>query len=290
MRYLFAAAACLLAAGCTQPRVQLQPSEVLHASVVASNTLDSFSYALQAGIRLSEDGIAAMTGALRIDGTLRRERTIATGIGSMEVARPGPLGMVMLRIDGAYALVPQQRPAIRVDGVSTASGGVMLQRDTERRWISLPLEDSPSPMQSASRIDQRWIALQTSALQVTKDLGLAEVDGRDAYHYAVALDVDALQAMFAGQDSQELRDTLRDRLNGEVWIDADTFLLQRAVWRLSDLQMPEGSLSMDLDVAVFDHNRAQAQIAPPMPNEIEYPDDAIFATIFSGALLPFMHW
>jgi hypothetical protein len=195
---------------------------------------------------------------------------------------------VGLRFEAAYAVVPHQRPTIRIDSISTMSGSVFLERDAGSRWISLPLDDAHSPLESTASIDQRWIALQSSAMHVTEDLGLVLVDGRETYHYRVALNVDALEAMFGREQNSDVRQTLQDHVRGELWIDADSFLLRHAYWTLDGLQTPRGQTSVSLDIWLFDQNRAKAKVTPPMPNQIEYPDDGIFATIFSGALLPFL--
>ncbi|HRH93783.1 MAG TPA: hypothetical protein PKV72_04615 [Candidatus Peribacteria bacterium] len=293
MRTVFASTACLLLlAGCgAAKRVVLQPAEVLHRSVVASNTLDSFSYALDAEFETAGTrDAAAMTGSLHLTGSLLRERTIATGIGFVNVRFAGDenAGPVELRIDGAYAMVPHQRPALRMDSISTVSGAVMVQHAAGERWISLPIDDSPTPMESAASIDQPRIALQSSAMQVTKDLGIEKFGGNDVYHYQVALNMEALETMFGTGQDGAFRETLQDRLKGELWIDADSFLLRRAAWSLEGVATPRGSANVHADVSVFDQKKAVAKVTPPMANRIEYPDDGIFATIFSGALLPFL--
>lgn len=293
MRRVFASAAfLLLLAGCGPvKRAALQPAEVLHRSVVASNTLDSFSYAMDAEFEAAGTiDAAAMTGSLHLTGSLLRERTIATGIGFVNVRFAGgeKTEPVELRIEGAYAMVPHQRPALRVDSISTVSGSVMIEHDAGQRWISLPIDDSPSPMESAASIDQRWIALQSSAMHVVKDFGIENFGGSDVYHYQVALNMEALEAMFGPEQDGALRATLQDRLKGELWIDADSFLLRRAAWNLEGVPTARGNANVLVDVAVFDQNRAVAKVTPPMANRIEYPDDGIFATIFSGALLPFL--
>jgi hypothetical protein len=293
MRTVFVATACLLVllAGCSSSskRVPLAPTEVLHRSVVASNTLDSFSYGLHALFRSSGNGsMSAMSGSLQLTGSLLHERTIATGMGITDVTFGDIEQPVGLRFEAAYAVVPHQRPTIRIDSISTMSGSVFLERDAGSRWISLPLDDAHSPLESTASIDQRWIALQSSAMHVTEDLGLVLVDGRETYHYRVALNVDALEAMFGREQNSDVRQTLQDHVRGELWIDADSFLLRHAYWTLDGLQTPRGQTSVSLDIWLFDQNRAKAKVTPPMPNQIEYPDDGIFATIFSGALLPFL--
>lgn len=285
--------ATVLCASCTQPEpLPLPPSEVLQRSAVASNTLDSFGFTFDVDLTLFRKQIPTMTGSIRGSGVVRKERSVATGELSVLLSTnaSGSLA-VSSRIDGAFAIVPQQRPMVRIDGVSTESGGVLLMRDVGKRWISLPLDDDPAPQPSlsAQRVDQQWIGLQASALEVRQDFGIENVGGIRMYHYSVALKQEVIDSLV---DSKEngLKSLLRNKLTGDIWIDANSFVLRRASWKLHDLSVDRGALSVHADISVFDHNYAQATVATPLPNAIEYPDDGVFATIFSGALLPFLSW
>lgn len=233
-----------------------------------------------------------MTGAIRSTGVLRRERTVATGELSVELSTPGSGSLVTsTRIEGAFALVPQQRPMVRIDGVSTASGGVLFMRDAGMRWISLPFDDSPSPQPSPAslHVDRQWIGLQASAVEVRQDYGIETVGGISLYRYSVALKQEALDALIE-PEQQELRTLLRNQLSGEIWIDAKSFVLRRATWALHDAPLSRGEMTLRVDVSIFDHNVAKPSVQPPLSDAIEYPDDGVFATIFSGALLPFLSW
>jgi hypothetical protein len=270
----------------------LPSAEVLHRSALASNTLDSFGFTFDVDLELFRKQIATMTGAIHGTGVVRKERSVATGELSVLLSTnsSGSLA-VASRIDGAFAIVPQQRPMVRIDGVSTESGGILLMRDVGKRWISLPLDDDPAPQPSlsAQRVDQQWIGLQASALEVRQDFGIENVGGIRMYHYSVALKQEVIDALIDSKDLG-LKLLLRNQLAGEIWIDANSFVLRRASWKLHDLSLDRGMLSLRADVSVFDHNYAQAAVSPPLPNDIEYPDDGVFATIFSGALLPFLSW
>jgi hypothetical protein len=137
------------------------------------------------------------------------------------------------------------------------------------QWWKLPSEDRSTPGMSVTP-DPRLLEMQMKAMRVTKDHGMAEIDGRLSYHYELALDEQTLMTFLEEVakerkepfDREEWENTFKGvEMTGTAWIDAQTFYLNRLQWNAvsTDAQKPwKGTLEMNFS----DHDKAPP-IAPP---------------------------
>jgi hypothetical protein len=166
---------------------------------------------------------------------------------------------------------------------STPDGGIFDPASAKRLlgvwWEFSPPEDggelsiAPSP---------RLLQAQASVVQVTRDLGVEEIAGISAYHYAVALDPDRFfayaQALALERNEQIDESALRAQIvslqaTGELWISAEDFHVLRVRWEIPSVRLPEGSLlRVDFTASLSQHGSASIV---EMPSESQpFPDAA----------------
>ena len=75
--------------------------------------------------------------------------------------------------------------------------------------------------------------------------------------------------------------------DGELFIDAETFLIERLVWHISAPELPFGKFSLDLTLDLKDHDNAPPIVPPldaiPFPSGASFPMD--MGALSSGDLL-----
>ena len=259
----------LVLASCTPDVPQLPPAEVLEKAVVASRSLTSAAYTAKADFAFSGGIFGDGGGTLDVTGAINEGgRTVA---GSIEASAnmhdsEGQERAVHAALDTVS--VESQRFYLFVRSLSsTPAGGIFdpasVARLTGVWWQFSPPEDgaelsvSPSP---------RLLQAQARVVQVTRDLGRAEVDGIPAYHYAVALDPDRFFAYaqeLAAESKQVIDEkALREEITslqatGELWISAVDFHVLGFQWEIPSLRLPEGSLlRVNITVSLSDYGSA----------------------------------
>lgn len=126
-----------------------------------------------------------------------------------------------------------------------------------------------------------FLKLQSQVVRVISDEGFTKVDGRKAYHYKVGIDTEKLLQFLEqiARDRKESfdRDTITPLLlkitaDGELWVDAETFLIRRISWKLTGLQERESGMIVDgsFSVTLTDHNAAPP-ILPPKDSQVLTP-------------------
>lgn len=111
--------------------------------------------------------------------------------------------------------------------------------------------------------DLYLLPLPINLLTVVKDTGQMQWDGRTVYRYDVAL---------RDAETDGLLDTLTGdpfplptfRFTGTLWIDTESFLLQRSTW---DIVTQTTDEMIRLDVTLQNHNTAQAIHIPDATEE-----------------------
>jgi hypothetical protein len=114
--------------------------------------------------------------------------------------------------------------------------------------------------------DPTFLKAQTQALTVTEDKGFEKVDGRYHYHYDVTLNREKFAELLHGGEGGTDIDDLK--ATGEVWIDAETFFLTKAVWIVEDLPTDDGRLSAIFTVDLNNHNKADPVRVPTQSKEL----------------------
>lgn len=137
------------------------------------------------------------------------------------------------------------------------------------RWWRIPQTKAEA---GSSRIapDPGILRAQAEVVSVTRNLGGTTVNGRPAFHYAVALDRQKLLeylAQVAGARGEEFdREGMQVLLEGidatgELWIDAESFLMHRLTWEITKKDGAASSMTR-VSLTFRDHNAAPV-IAPP---------------------------
>ena len=144
------------------------------------------------------------------------------------------------------------------------------------RWWKMQEEEPLSPASSVTP-DPSLLRAQAEIVHVSKSHGLKTLNGRTVYHYDVTVDKEKLAAFLAklSEGSEEpvdadavLRWISDYDPTGELWIDAENFMVHRLLWHVSRKE-PE-PLSGSVQVDFFDHNAAP-QISPPAEFELFSP-------------------
>lgn len=160
----------------------------------------------------------------------------------------------------------------------------LLLAEAVGKWLQLSAPVSPVSASSSVTPDPHLLKMQSEIVDIVRDRGQEVRSGRSFYHYNVRLNADKLIA-FIKEVSRvreeplhtNMLETLLEFVNadGELFIDAKTFLIERLVWHISAPKVPFGTFSLDLTLDLKDHGRAPP-IAPPL-DAIPFP---------SGASLP----
>lgn len=247
---------------------QFPPAEVLQRATMQSVQMASARFtatvgfriakgALQADVKATFDGRLAdggqnMATAVQADGTV-------LGGGSRSTFRVSGDVMTDMRKE-AYFLLKE----LFLDPLPPWAASV---EKLKGQWWKLP---GGSPTVATVTPDPHFLRMQSEVVTVTKDHGLVRLHDRDVYRYDVTIDPEKLIAFLKASalersetfDEEATRsDVLRYRVEGELWIDAETFSLHRLRWMIVTNEDPDG-LRFSIDAELFDHGKA-LQIAPP---------------------------
>lgn len=134
------------------------------------------------------------------------------------------------------------------------------------RWWLLPSASAGLPAGDVTP-DPRMLRMQTEVIDVTRDRGIVTLDGRRVHHYETALNNGKLAAFMeesSGTGSTFDASALEGlTVTGELWIDAETYVLRRARW---DARGPNGERVMELEATISDHNDGFT-VSPPADAE-----------------------
>lgn len=122
--------------------------------------------------------------------------------------------------------------------------------------------------------DPRYLRMQAETVRVEKNRGITTLNGRDVFLYDVTIDPEAyrsfMTSLSTSSGSQLMKSASGTALQipqgeGSLWIDTQTFLLQRAQWniRLND----DAQLRMDI---TFSKQQEPVTILPP-PGPLPFP-------------------
>ncbi len=265
---------CIALASCSVKPQPLPPQEVLKRALIAGHTLQSARFDAAAVLSPGDGAQLKLSaiGVLKGYGTSFRLEGSGKLLGSAGLENAGFSGDVVLPGSGeAYLRVDKLEIPGRQEVLEALFG-----TDPEplaHWWVTGYANSKEMPLApDASMIDS-----QLSALRMEKDDGLEKSGEEYEYHYELSVDREALQGL---ADSG-----LPPAGRGDVWIDARTFALRRAAWTLEDIPMGNWSVHLYVDVRFSAHNQ-DVQLEIPYGQIPSLPQESIFATVFSGALLP----
>ncbi len=119
--------------------------------------------------------------------------------------------------------------------------------------------------------------MQYDAIIVNRDRGIDQLNGRDVFHYDVSMDTGRLVSLLqeVPGSQQNLSNGLpiaQEKLNGELWIDAETFYVHRLSWGTTpDGEGQDRDLRLHFSLHLWDHGAAPSVDAPEPIREFPVP-------------------
>lgn len=134
------------------------------------------------------------------------------------------------------------------------------------QWWHMPARSSGSTVQQNVTPDPELLRMQTQVITVSKDDGMTSINGHSAYHYDVSIDQSKLAtylAEIARRQNAPSRTLDLSSMNaqGQIWIDADTFLIHQLVWDISSKD-PAQPFHASITVTLTKQNQP-VTIVPP---------------------------
>ncbi|NOS66793.1 MAG: hypothetical protein HOO67_00260 [Candidatus Peribacteraceae bacterium] len=261
-------AGALLLSSCRRAG-DLPSEDVLRLATVQSNQLQSAEYdaELHAEIRR---GPVMMTGDATLRGVLAHAGRQASFTVEANGTLTGAAGPTTFRLSGdvvrdaldTYVLFREfsTDPAVpALQGTGSMFG----------TWRSLPRGAQSSPVPQLTP-DPLFLRAQSEVVTVIDDHGLEDINGADAYHYGVVIDHDRLVNLMTslaeeqGQpfDAEKTRRELQAYdARGELWIDAETFVVHRLEWTVTSKEQPAETL-LKLRMNLHSHDAAPPVTIP----------------------------
>jgi hypothetical protein len=131
-------------------------------------------------------------------------------------------------------------------------------------WWALPSSTGAVKQSGDITPDPQMLRMQTEAIDVVTDHGITSTDGFGVHHLDVTFNKEKL-ASFLRNSGEPSSDIVLQQLAGanavgELWIDAETYVLRRAEWTITgDATFP---VALELSVNIRDHNQ-EIVISPP---------------------------
>lgn len=261
--------------GCRRAE-DLSPKEVLRRATIKSGQLQSVEVVADIAATLP-------VGASRLSGTavLRGVMTHGGEQAAFSVDAQGILNRgndrsefrwsadVVRDTDDTYLLV-------RESSADPPSAAPAMPDAILGTWWTLPLDSGNHAVRSLTP-DPRFLRAQSEIIIIINDLGLEDVEGRNAYHYAVSIDHDRLVGLMRGLaeergqpfSAENARRALeRYDARGELWIDAETFAVRRISWAVVPKDAPT-TMRLTLRMDLRNHDAATAVLAPAQSKPID---------------------
>ncbi len=253
----------------------LPPEEVLRRAADATALLESAEYAAEGSFG-TVSAIRSTTGTFRMDGRLQNAGKQITFLADVTAQVEGHSSLPSAIAGAAEVVVISENEVyLNIRALSSQPEGTVFRPElVERfagRWWLLPAGVSPAGAMSITQ-DPRMLQAQSKVVTVTRDRGIETLDGRDTYHYDVSLDTARLLAYISAH-SAERGDTFDAEsmlqyiqgivATGELWIDAQTYFLQKIQWNIASVPYGDGGmLSLAAVIALRSHNSAPAIASP----------------------------
>ncbi len=274
----------LLLASCARASV-LPPDEVLKRAVVASGQLQSSSFDVSIAFTadspsMKGSGSAQLKGVLQDGGHAVGFALTAKG----SLTQGGKDFTADISAD--VASDRDRQTFFRINKLNFVPAFPLLSDETLTRllgqwWKSAP--GAPGPAVSVSP-DPGLLRAQSEVIRVTRDHGIVPLGDGEAYFYDVSLDQEKMMAFLqkmaeqnsAPFDAKAARASLQGyNAAGQVWIDDDSFLIQKVVWTVGPVENGTAPFLFTINAVLSEQNAAKP---------VQFPTDA---KIFPG-VQPFM--
>lgn len=269
LRFTFALVGCtLLLAACGAKPPTLPADEILRRAVIRSNTTESVAVSVSGSFDLKGEanyvGTAVLQGAVIGSGRAWSADTSFELSRLKDFSRERSSGRVVLQAPGNGLTYIQ---ASSLEGALIAPIKQLLGDDT--RWWTI--ETPATAGATISAPDPLLLSRYADVIVPVGEATVEETEAGDLYHLRVGLKPEALAALSGIGVPKEFS------AEGDLWVNASTFDLQRSRWKLQGVPQSDGVLSFEFD-ATFGGYGLPHPVAVPAGSASTLPLDAIFAT------------
>ncbi len=264
---------CIVVASCIKrPPTALAPAEVMRRAVFQNQILDSVSFDMTALFRANRLP-GTLSGSVSATGVFHStERTWSADV-RFDVSNLAPNAKER-RSSGTFALSAPSPGSLFVLPRSIDSsfqvGGA--EKALLGQWWRLTGGTGSLQAPSVSTPDPHVVEMYARILNVTGGGLERELGGRYVYHYRVKIGSGELLNL-VGVPSGGVPDVA-----GDVWINPDSFVLERARWTIRRLPFEDGMIDSDLDIHLRDFNVAPSATLPEGSGAL-FPLDTILDII-----------
>lgn len=257
----------------------MDPEVVLEKSIIASKELQSVRFDghmqfdnVRSGTTIASDGSLSFDGMMKNAGKQMLLNFDCNGNARNEAEDPLRFGgeLMVLGDKDMYVFIDE----IRFPGHSSLSTDT---QDMLNKWWVLSGNQNEANADSLTP-DPRLLRIQSEIVDILDDRGISSENGYDVIRYDVTLNKDKLASFLfdhsangSGRTLDDIRSSIDSLASeGELSIDAETFVLRRIAWHLTYGDKNNGS-SIDFDVEFSDHN-GEMEISPPV-DALPLPSD-----------------
>ena len=253
------------------PVADIDPQEILQRSALANQQVESAAFTIEASYNATEpEGI--VTASAELDGVLHHTTRLLQSALTARYYRSEPkqsyalIGNIIASSnDGMYMQVASwedesETPMIQPGVLNTF----------QNQWVHLPPATDTGAVTTTLTPDPALIRAQVEVVSVSEHLGLSDINGRHMHHLHAALETEKfiafLQKIADEKQEQFEPDQIRSALaplniSGELWIDAETYLLHRARWNINHSDSQYG-YTAQIDTHISDHNGDNTVVLP----------------------------
>jgi len=276
----------------------LPAAEVMRLASQKSSELQSARFAMEADFRTQRVSFPS-AGTVRLNGVLQdggNEVQFTLDVDALVSPTTDDARTFRLLGNADILLMPRQETYLKLNTLKTDPEQnffhVQLLNAVLGKWWLFPSQGATASALPGGTItpSPNLLKAQSQVVRVRRDDGLTILDGKRVYHVLVEVDPAKLLAYLeqVARERQESFDrsaaqrTLeRLKADGELWVDAETFFLQRVTWDVESLEEEDGMIiSGSFFVNLSDHN-AVPPIVPPKDAQILSPQ-----MLFGGEALP----
>jgi len=264
-------ALCLVLVACARPPVQRLPvEEVLARAARESQRVESVAFSGDVLLTYAspdrEDWMKEVTGEAQISGVSQNGGAQVALEADVVLRSTANTDGGELRGTVQIVVASPTETYVRIENIRDDSASTFLPQDILEGisgvWWLLP-SDGTEAFGTSVTPDPQIINAQSQVVRVSEDKGFATVDGHTTYHYVTAIDPEKLVTYFSELsleegglefDPQALRTFVEESdAQGELWIDAESFLLRRVEWSVNAVPLgPERMLSLRFSIDLTD--------------------------------------
>lgn len=232
---------------------KLSADEVLKMSAAASKNLASANFNIKGTYAFENEDRFSVNGNLEAEGVFQRKGEDVAGLIKTNARIPKGKKVISADIEAEVISITGSDPFVKLNKLAVGPYFPLFSPDIVKRlegqWWRIPSDDASRPEQSISP-DPALFHIQSQVVDVVSDHGFSSVNRKRAYHYEVIIDHEKLKTYLETLSSeiengmtQEAIESLVKGMEarGEIWIDAETFYLNRIRWTIAPFNITESS-------------------------------------------------